>query len=199
MSSNSLDDHIVRYKIIYSTTALILGLGTMIAGRYLGGLDASYVPSSHVQVTGWVLHVFGCAILFNGNNMYPSLWLMLVGLFTIAITQYRVRTNRKTKGQDKLDGQALRSKFIYSMAGLFGGLLVTIYGITFAESGTNLCPADLVPDLPFGYSFGYLCIGSVLLVAGIVIVIATRFRIRISKNPEKLSNQMNEGVWGNRT
>lgn len=138
----------------------------------------------HIEAKGLLLHVFGCAILYNNNNMYPSLWLIVVGLLVVILTQYRIRTNRKVDEDHSLDRPALRAKFMYSIAGLFVGLLVTVYGITFAESGTNLCPAALVPDFPVQYLLSYLCIGAALMIVGIIIVTATRFRIRIYKNPE---------------
>ena len=182
MPSNSLEGHIVRYKVIYSATALILGLVVVMGGYWLGSLDGSYVPSSHIQVTGWTLHIFGCAILYNGNNMWPSLWLILVSFLTILITQYGIRTNREIKSQDKLDSPALRSKFVYSVAGLFIGLFITIYAITFMESGINLCPADLVPDFPDRGI--YMLMGPIIFLVGIIVIVATRYRIRIHKGPE---------------
>jgi uncharacterized membrane protein YidH (DUF202 family) len=179
MSSNGLEGHILRYKIIYSATALILGVTTALSGWWLGGLEGY-----HTEAKGLLLHVFGCAILYNNNNMYPSLWLIIIGVLVVILTQYRIRTNRKVEEDHRLDRPALRAKFMYSIAGLFVGLLVTIYGLTFAESGTNLCPATLVPDFPIGYFDSYLYIGVVLMVVGIIIVRATRFRIKIYKNPE---------------
>jgi cytochrome c-type biogenesis protein CcmH/NrfF len=177
MSSNSLEGYILRYKIIYSTIALLLGLGAAISGIWLASLDGYYT-----EAKGWMLHIFGCAILYNNNNIAPGFWLFVVGLFLVMVTQYRIRTNRKLEEKQNLDRQTLRSKFIYSMAGLFVGLFVTIYGVTFAESGVNLCPADLVPN--FQGRDGYIWIGPIILVVGIIIITATRYRIRIYKNPE---------------
>jgi cytochrome c-type biogenesis protein CcmH/NrfF len=183
MSSTNLEDQILRYKIIYSTIALILGLSTVIGGYWLGSLDGSYVSESHFEVTGWMLHVFGCAILYNNNNLAPCFWLILVGLFLIIVTQYRIRTNRKLKAEHNLDRQALRSKFIYSVVGLFVGLFVTIYGVTFAESGIDLCPADLVPI--FQDRNSYIWISPIIFIVGLIIMTTTRYRIRIYKNPER--------------
>ena len=183
MSSTNLEDQILRYKIIYSTIALILGLTIAIGGYWLGSLDGSYAPESHFEVTGWILHIFGCAILYNNNNLAPSFWLILVGLFLIIVTQYRIRTNRKIKAEHNLDKQALRSKFLYSIVGLFAGLLVTIYGVTFAESGIDLCPADLVPN--FQDRNSYIWISPIIFIIGLIIIAATRYRIRIYEDPER--------------
>lgn len=182
MQSRNLDDQIIYYKVIYSTVALILGLIVAVSGYWLGSLDGSYAPASHFEVTGWTLHIFGCAILYNDNNMWPSIWLFLIGLFLIIVTQYRVKTNRQVEDKHNLDGQALRSKFISSVAGLFAGLLVTIYGITFMESGINLCPADLVPR--FQDRDSYMWIGPIIFVVGIIIIIVTRYRVRLYKGPK---------------
>ncbi len=179
MISDSLDKQIVRYKTIYAAAALILGVGTALGGWWLGGLDGY-----HTEAQGLLLYVFGCAILYNNNNMYPSLWLIVIGLLVVTLTQYRVRTSRQLKKDNSLAEPAVRAKFTHAVAGLLAGLLITVYGLTFAESGTNLCPADLVPDFPFRLFSAYFGIGVVLMVIGIVIVIATRFRIRISTKDE---------------
>ncbi len=189
MFSNSLEGSIIRYKTIYTTAALILGLVVTIGGYRLGSLNGQYVPSSHYQVTGWVLHVFGCAILYNGNNTYPSLWLVLIGsltfllgLFTMLSAPYGIRSNSRMEAQDQLDRRALRSTLVRSIVGLFLGLFATVYAITFMESGINLCPADLVPD--FEGPGAYICLGPIIFLAGIVVIVATRYRIRIHEDPE---------------
>ncbi len=179
MSSNRLEGYILRYKIIYSATALILGLSTATGGWWLGHLEGY-----HAEAKGLLLHIFGCAILYNNNNMYPSLWLIVVGLLVVILTQYRIRTNRKVEESHSLDRQTLRAKFMYSIAGLLVGLPLAVYGITFAESGTNLCPADLVPHFLVQYLLSYVAIGAMLMVVGIIIITATRFRIRIYRGPE---------------
>jgi len=162
--------------------ALILGLTVAISGYWLGSLNGSYTPESHFEVTGWMLHVFGCAILWNDNNLAPSFWLFLIGLFLIIITQYKTKTKHKPKEKQILDRKALRSKFMYSVAGLFLGLLIMIYGVIFAESGINLCPAYLVPN--FQYRDGYIWLGPLIVLVGIVIITVTRYRIRVYENPE---------------
>jgi hypothetical protein len=196
MSSEGLESYIIRYKVIYTTVAFILGLIVAIGGYRLGSLNGQYVPASHFEVSGWILHIFGCAILYNSNNMYPSLWLMLVGLFTMFITQYRVQTNRKIEGHDQLDIQLLSSKFRYSMTGLVLGLFLAVLGIVLAENGANLCPSDWIIDWVTQHMswdtlyfieghFGPLYLtGVVCLVLGIITIIVTRYRIRIHKDPE---------------
>ena len=196
MYQESLARYIIRYKVIYCTVAFILGLIVTIGGYRLGSLNGQFVPKSHFEVTGWMLHIFGCAILYNSNNMYPSLWLMLVGLFPMFITQYRVRTNRKIEGQDQLDRQSLSSKFRYSMTGLVIGLFLAVLGIVLAENGGNLCPSDWIIDWTTQHIshetlyfiegvFGPLYLaGVVFLVLGIITIIVTRYRIRLHKDPE---------------
>ena len=179
MSARSLEAYILRYKIIYTATALILGVSTALGGWLLGHLDGY-----HTEAKGLLLHIFGCAILYNNNNMYPGLWLIVIGLLVVILTQYRTGTSRKVEESHNRDGLALRAKFMYAIAGLLAGLCITVYGLTFAESGTNLCPADLVPDFPLEYFSAYLYIGVVLMVVGIITIAATRFRFRIYKNPE---------------
>jgi hypothetical protein len=173
MSSKNLESYILRYKIIYSTVALILGISAMISGFWLGSLD--YQP----EVTGWLGNIFGCVILYNDNNLAPSFFLLLVGLFSIIITQYKIRTNRKPKRQINIDGQALLYKFIYSMVGLTVGFFSMIFGIVLAEIGGNGCAPDWATKIANYENFDLFFAGVIFYLAGIIIVIATRYRIRI--------------------
>ena len=77
MYQESLARYTIRYKVIYCTVAFILELIVTIGGYRLGSFNGQFVPEFHFEVTGWMLHIFGCAILYNSNNIYPSLWLML--------------------------------------------------------------------------------------------------------------------------
>jgi hypothetical protein len=186
MSSTGLERYMLRYKIIYSTVALILGLIAVIGGYWLFSLDGYYT-----EATGWMLNIFGCAILYNNNNMAPGFFLFLVGLFLIIITQYKTRTNRKPKGQSNIDEQALLYKFIYSMMGLTVGFLCTIFGIVLAENGGNLCPTDWATKIT-SYETLYFT-GAMFFLTGIIISIVTRYRIRIyyglgEDNTKELNN-----------
>lgn len=179
METDKLDGYILRYKLAYSLAALLLGVGTVLGGMWLGSLDGY-----HTEPKGLLLHVFGCAILINDNNMYPSVWLVVIGLLIVILTQYRVRTGRKVEENRSLDTRVLRTRFAYAISGLVVGLLVSIYGLTFAESGRNLCPADLVPNFPILYPNGYFSVGAILMLVGVILITVTRFRIRIHKNAE---------------
>jgi hypothetical protein len=174
MSSKSLERYILRYKTIYSTVALILGIIAVISGCWLGSLG--YQP----EVTGWMFHIFGCQILYNENNWAPAFFLFVVGLFLIIITQYRIRTQRKPKGQRDIDGKVLLYKFIYSMTGLTVGVLCTILGIVLAEMGGNGCPPDWATKITSDENL--FSVGVRFFLAGIIILIATRYRIRIYKS-----------------
>ncbi len=171
MSSKSLERYILRYKTIYSRVALILGIITVISGCWLGSLG--YQP----EVTGWMFNIFGCRILYNENNWAPAFFLFVVGLFLIIITQYRIRAKRKPKVQSNLDGEILLYKFIYSMTGLVVGVLCTILGILLAEMGGNGCPPDWATKITSNENL--FSVGVIFFVAGIIILTATRYRIRI--------------------
>jgi hypothetical protein len=170
-SPKSLEEYILRYKIIYSKAALILGLVAVISGFWLGSLG--YQP----EVTGWMLNIFGCTILSNDNNMAPGFFLILAGFFLIIITQYKLRTTRKPKGQNNIDKQALLYKFIYSISGLIVGFFSTIFGIVLAENGGNACPTDWATKIT-GYE-NIFYVGAIFFLVGIIIIITTRYRIRI--------------------
>jgi hypothetical protein len=171
MSSNSLERYILHYKTIYSRAALVLGIVVVISGCWLGSLG--YQP----VVTGWMFSIFGCQILYNDNNLAPAFFLFLVGLFLIIITQYRIRTKRKPKGQSDIDREILLYKFIYSMTGLVIGVLCTILGIVLAETGGNGCPPDWATKITSDENL--FSVGAVFFLAGIIILIATRYRMRI--------------------
>ena len=171
MSPENLERYIVRYKIIYSTAALILGIIAVISGCWLGSLG--YQP----EVTGWMRNIFGCQILYNENNWAPAFFLILVGLFLIIITQYRIRTKRKPKKQNDIDGEVLLYKFIYSMTGLIVGFLCTILGIVLAEMGGNGCPTDWATIITRDENL--FSVGAIFFLAGIILLRATRYRIRI--------------------
>ena len=174
MSSKSLERYILRYKIIYSRVALILGIIVVISGCWLGSLG--YQP----EVTGWMLNIFGCQILYNDNNLAPAFFLFVVGLFVIIITQYRVRTKGKSKGQSDIAGKVLLYKFIYSIIGLIIGVLSTILGIVLAEMGGNGCPPNWTTKITSDENL--FSVGVMFFLAGIIILIATRYRIRIYNN-----------------
>lgn len=184
MSSKSLESYILRYKIIYSTVALILGISAMISGFWLGSLD--YQPVA----TGWPGNIFGCVILYNDNNLAPSFFLLLVGLFMIIITQYKIRTNRKPKRQINIDGQALLNKFIYSMAGLTVGFFSVLFGIVLAEIGGNGCAPDWTTRIAFYEILDLFFAGVIFFLAGIIIVTATRYRIRIYNNLGEVNSKV---------
>ena len=171
MYSKGLERYILRYKIIYSTVALILGIIAVISGCWLSSLG--YQP----EVTGWMFNIFGCQILYNENNWAPAFFLFVVGLFLIIITQYRIRTKRKPKGQRDIDGEVLLYKFIYSMTGLTVGVFCTIFGIVLAEMGGNGCPPDWATKISSDENL--FSVGAIFFLAGIIILIATRYRIRI--------------------
>jgi len=171
MSSNSLERYILRYKIIYARVALILGIIAVISGCWLGSLG--YQP----EVTGWMFNIFGCQILYNENNWAPAFFLFVVGLFVIIITQYRIGTRRKAKGQSNIAGEVLFYKFIYSMTGLIVGVLSTVLGIVLAEMGGNGCPPDWTTKITGDENL--FSVGAIFFLAGIIILIATRYRIRI--------------------
>ena len=176
MSSKSLESYIRRYKIIYSTVALILGISAMISGFWLGSLG--YQP----EVTGLLGNIFGCVILYNDNNLAPSFFLLVVGLFSIIATQYKIGTNRKLKRQINIDGQALLNKFIYSMVGLTLGFFSMIFGIVLAEIGGNGCAPDWATKIANYEILDLFFAGVIFFLAGIIIVIATRYRFRIYNN-----------------
>jgi len=171
MSQESPDGHILRYKQIYSIVAVILGILVIISGCWLGSLG--YQP----EVTGWMFNIWGCQILYNENNWAPAFFLFVVGLFLIIITQYRIRTKRKPKGQKDIDGKVLLYKFIYSMTGLTVGVFCTILGIVLAEMGGNGCPPNWATKIT-SYE-NLFSVGVIFFLAGIIILIATRYRIRI--------------------
>ncbi|SRR6266498_3710163 len=171
MSSKSLERYILRYKVIYSRVALILGIIAVISGCWLGSLG--YQP----EVTGWMFNIFGCQILYNENNWAPAFFLFVVGLFLIIITQYRIRTKRKPQGQRDIDGKVLLYKFIYSMTGLTVGVFCTIFGIVLAEMGGNGCPPDWATKITSDENL--FSVGVIFFLVGIIILIATRYRIRI--------------------
>jgi hypothetical protein len=171
VSPKSLEKYTVRYKITYSTVALILGIILAISGCWLGSLG--YQP----EVTGWMFNIWGCQILYDENNWAPAFFLFVVGLFLIIITQYRIRTKRKPKGQRDIDGKVLLYKFIYSMTGLTVGVLCTILGILLAEMGGNGCPPDWATKITSDENL--FSVGVRFFLAGIIILIATRYRIRI--------------------
>ncbi|MBN8654959.1 MAG: hypothetical protein J0M11_04415 [Anaerolineae bacterium] len=177
MSSISLERDILRYKIIYSTVALILGISAMIGGFWLGSLE--YQPN----VTGWLGSIFGCAILLNENNIAPSFFFLLAGLLVIILTQYRIKTNRKPKRN--IDGQVLIYKFIYSMVGLAVGFFILLSGIVLAEIGGNLCAPDWATKIANDDIRDLFYAGVIFFLAGIIVVIATRYRIRIYNNLEE--------------
>lgn len=176
MSSKSLESYILRYKIIYSTVAFILGISAIISGFWLGSLD--YQP----EATGWLGNIFGCNLLYNDNNLAPSFFLLLVGLFSIIITQYKIRTNHKPKREINIDGQALPYKFIYSMAGLTVGFFCMIFGIVLAEIGGNGCTPDWATKIANDENLDIFFTGVRFFLAGVIIVIATRYRSRIYNN-----------------
>jgi len=171
MSSNGLERYILRYKIIYSRVALLLGILAVTSGCWLGSLG--YQP----EVTGWMFNIFGCQILYNENNWAPAFFLFVVGLFLIIITQYRIRTKRKPQGQRDIDGKVLLYKFIYSMTGLTVGVFCTIFGIVLAEMGGNGCPPDWATKITSDENL--FSVGVIFFLVGIIILIATRYRIRI--------------------
>ncbi len=169
---NNLEEYILRYKVIYSTIALILGLTTVLSGLWLGSLEAY-----RTEVSGWMRNVFGCAILYNDNNMAPSFFLILVGLFLILITQYKLRINRQPKKQVNLDERTLRQKFVYSISGLVVGFFCTLFGIVLAENGGNACPTNWA-EMITSYE-NIFFVGVIFFLVGIIIVTTTRYRIRI--------------------
>ena len=171
MSSKSLERYILRYKTIYSRVALILGIIVVISGCWLGSLG--YQP----EVTGWMFNIFGCQILYNENNWAPAFFLFVVGLFLIITTQYRIRTKRRPQGQRDIDEKMLLYKFIYSMTGLTIGAFSTILGILLAEMGGNGCPPDWATKITSDENLFF--VGVIFFLAGIIILIATRYRIRI--------------------
>jgi hypothetical protein len=186
MPPKSLEGYILRYKIIYSTVALILGLIAVIGGYWLFSLDGYYT-----EATGWMLNIFGCAILYNNNNMAPGFFLFFVVLFLIIITQYKTSTNRKPNGQSNIDEKALLYKFIYSMMGLATGFFCTSFGIVLAENGGNLCPTDWATKIT-SYENLFLA-GAIFFLTGIIILIVTRYRYRIyygfgEDNSKELNN-----------
>ena len=171
-SPNSLEGHIRRYKTLYSTAALIIGFAAVVSGLWMGSLDGY-----HTEVSGWMLNIFGCAILYNDNNMAPSFFLILVGLFLIIITQYKLKTNRKPNKLIHLDEQTLLYKFIYSISGLIVGFFSTIFGIVLAENGGNACPTEWATKI-MSYE-NVFSVGAIFFLVGIIIVITTRYRIRM--------------------
>jgi hypothetical protein len=172
MSPKSLERYILRYKVIYSTAALILGLAAVIGGYWLASL-----VGYRTEVTGWMLNIFGCAILYNNNNMAPGFFLILIGLFLISSTQYKTRTNRTPPEHINIDELTLLHKFISSMTGLTVGFLSMVFGIVLAENGGNACPTDWASSIT-SYENIYF-VGVIFFLAGIIIVITTRYRIRI--------------------
>ncbi len=173
LNPNNSAGYIIRYKAIYSIVALILGLAAIISGLWLGSLEGYY----RTEVSGWMLNVFGCAILYNDNNMAPSFFLILFGLFLIIITQYKLRLNRQPKKQANLDERTLHRKFFYSISGLVIGFFCTLFGIVLAENGGNACPTDWAEMITSYENIFFL--GVIFFLVGIIIVIATRYRIRI--------------------
>ena len=174
MSQENLERCIFRYKTIYSITALILGMIAVISGYWLISLKYQY------EVTGWMLNVFGCTILQNDNNLAPGFSLVLAGLVLVIITQYRIRLNRKSEGHSHLDSQALLPKFSKAMMGLIMGFLSMAFGIVLAENGGNLCPTDWATKLTSYENLYYL--GILFYLVGIIILVATRYRIRINES-----------------
>jgi hypothetical protein len=174
MSSKSVEKYILRDKTIYSTLALILGFIAVISGCWLGSLE--YQP----EVTGWMFNIFGCQILYNENNWAPAFFLFAFGLFLIIITQYRIGTQRKLKGQRDMDRKVLLYQFIYAMTGLIVGVLCTVLGILLAEMGGNGCPPDWATKMTSDENL--FSVGVIFFLAGIIILIATRYRMRIHKN-----------------
>jgi hypothetical protein len=75
MSPKSLEGYILRYKITYSAVALILGVTAVISGYWLSSLG--YQP----EVTGWMLNIFGCAILYNDNNLASGFFLFWLAYY----------------------------------------------------------------------------------------------------------------------
>ena len=181
MSSKSLEKYILNHKTIYSRVALILGIIAVISGCWLGSLG--YKP----EVTGWMFNIFGCQILYNENNLAPAFFLFVLGSFLITITQYRIGTDRKPKRQRDINGKVLLYKFIYSMTGLTVGVLCTVLGILLAEMGGNGCPPDWTTKITSDENL--FSVGAIFFLAGIIILIATRYRIRIYKSLEGDSTQ----------
>jgi hypothetical protein len=180
LNPNNLDRYILRYKVIYSLAALILGFAAVISGLWLGSLEAY-----RTEVSGWMLNVFGCAILYNDNNMAPSFFLVLDGLFLISITQYKLRTNRQSKKQVNLDERTLRQKFFFSISGLFAGFFSTLFGIVLAENGGNACPTAWA-EMIISYEKIFF-VGVIFFLVGIIVVTTTRYRIRISNKLESVT------------
>ena len=164
----------LRYKTIYSRVALILGIVVVISGCWLGSLG--YQPAA----TGWMFNIFGCQILYNENNWAPAFLLIVVGLFLIIITQYRIETKSKLRGQRDIDRKVLLYKFIYSMTGLIVGVVSTVLGILLAELGGNGCPPNWATKMTNNEN--RFSVGVILFLAGIIILMVTRYRMRIYKS-----------------
>jgi hypothetical protein len=157
--------------MIYSRAALILGISAMIGGVWLGSFD--YQPEG----TGWLRNIFGCAIFMNGNNMAPGFFLFVSGLLVILLTQYKLETKRKPKND--LVGQTHFYQLIYSIAGLATGFLSMVFGIVSSEIGGNGCVPDWATTFANYKNIDIFYAGVVFFVVGIIIVIATRYRVRI--------------------
>jgi hypothetical protein len=173
MYSKNWESHVRRYKMIYSRAALILGISAMVGGVWLGSFD--YQP----QGAGWLRTIFGCAIFMNGNNMAPGFFLFVSGLLVIILTQYKLETNREPK--DDLVGETHIYKLLYSIVGLVAGFLSMVFGIISSEIGGNGCVPDWANTFANYENINIFYAGVVFFAVGIIIVIATRYRVRIYK------------------
>lgn len=87
-NSSDIIDRLMRYKLIYSMTGLVLGLICMLGGilLFLHGVTGS---------TSWTAKILG-----NESNLTdaaPGAILFIVGLFTIIVTRYSPKVDYETE------------------------------------------------------------------------------------------------------
>jgi hypothetical protein len=92
---------------------------------------------------------------------------------------------------DAFQAQALRYKFIYSMTGLFLGLVSMLGGIVLFLNGVTGTTSWTAQILGNTSNLTDAAPGAVLFVVGLFVVIATRYRVSIDRGHDK------QGEWEN--
>jgi len=91
----------------------------------------------------------------------------------------------QTRAAEALHARALLYKFIYSMTGLFVGLVCMLGGVALFLNGVAGSTNWTAKVLGNESTISDAAPGAVLFVVGLFVVIATRYRVTIERSREK--------------
>lgn len=102
----------------------------------------------------------------------------------------------KPQAADAFQAQALRYRFIYSMTGLFLGLVGMLGGIVLFLNGVAGSTSWTAKILGNESKITDAAPGAVLFVVGLFVIIATRFRVKIDRGRDKDRDWENIRLYG---